>query len=240
MSGNPTTRDLAFVSMSLQGCGYGGRKQMRVETSVRRGLTKNAFDGHTEQRTKGPAFGFEGNAMRRLMISCFLISILGLLSAGRVSGDTFTWQLPSSLTIAPGNYDTGSFFSVLDVPYFENGVAQSPGFLQFYNSDPMVGGGFVLADSGLDTLFIDAFGPQVYSGMESAPTFVPGTYILNSGLPDGPLATLVIAPAGGTEDSFTYQFPAPTSTPEPSSLLLSLIGTGMLALLCFTRKKIHV
>ena len=46
---------------------------------------------------------------------------------------------------------------------------------------------------------------------------------------------LVIAQADGI-DSFTYQFPTPT--PEPSSLLLLLIGTGMLALLCFTRKKI--
>ena len=63
--------------------------------------------------------------MRRLMISCFLISVLGLVSAGRVGADTFTWQLPSSLTIAPANYSTGVYFDVLDVPYSENGVPRA-------------------------------------------------------------------------------------------------------------------
>ena len=175
--------------------------------------------------------------MRRLMISCFLISILGLVSADRVRADTFTWQLPSSLTIAPANYSTGVYFDVLDVPYSENGVPQSPGFFEFYTYAPPDNlGGFVLADSGLDTLFVDAFGPQLYSGMENAPTFVPGTYLLNSDSPNGPLGTLVIAQANGIEDTFTYQFPTPT--PEPSSLLLLLIGTGTLGLVCFTRKKI--
>jgi len=179
--------------------------------------------------------------MRRLMISCFLMSILELVSAGRVAGDTFTWELPASPTIMSGDYtgglpffEDGSYSLISGAPFSENGIPQAPGVFQF--STPAGGGGVALADSGLDTLFIDAFGPQVYSGMESAPTFVPGTYMLNNDLPDGPLGTLVIAQADGI-DSFTYQFPAPTPTPEPSSLLLLLIGTGTLASVCFARRK---
>ena len=50
---------------------------------------------------------------------------------------------------------------------------------------------------------------------------MPGTYDLNNGSSTGPLGTLVISSV---------------TAPEPSSLLL--VGSGLLSLLGFARKKI--
>jgi PEP-CTERM motif len=160
--------------------------------------------------------------MRRLIIGGLLIAILGLVSASRAKADTFTytfggntfvWQLPASPTIGAGDYETGHYFDTFDVPYTENGVAQAPGAILFFSSP---GGGF-------EGLGLNTFGPQLYSGTEQAPTFIPGTYHLNNGSLTGPLDTLVIS--------------SPVSSPEPSSLML--IGSGLLSLLGLARKKIH-
>ena len=75
-----------------------------------------------------------------------------------------------------------------------------------------------------------------FTANRNARTFVPGTYILNSDLPNGPLGTLVIAQVNGIEDTFTYQFPTPT--PEPSSsLLFADRHRGRLGLVCFTAQE---
>jgi len=75
--------------------------------------------------------------MRRLMFGGLLIAVLGLVSASRAQadgvdtftytfdGNTFVWQLPSSPTIGAGDFVLGGNFAILDVPYSENGVAQT-------------------------------------------------------------------------------------------------------------------
>jgi hypothetical protein len=80
----------------------------------------------------------EETTMRRLIIGGILIAVLGLVSASRAQadgvdsftytfdGNTFIWQLPSSPTIGAGNFVLNGSFAVLDVPYSENGVDQSP------------------------------------------------------------------------------------------------------------------
>jgi len=166
--------------------------------------------------------------MRRLIIGGLLIGILGLVSASRAradggvdtftynfGGNTFSWQLPASPTIGAGDFFTSHYFEIFDVPYTENGVAQAPAELIFFSA-PAEGGGF-------EGALLDAFGMQLYSGTEEAPTFLPGTYDLNNGSSTGPLGTLVIS--------------TPIPSPEPSSLML--IGSGLLSLFGLARKKIH-
>jgi hypothetical protein len=133
---------------------------------------------------------------------------------------TFIWQLPSSPTIGAGNFVPGGSFAILDVPYSENGVDQTPSEFDFFSSSMAQGGGFQIITPSL-TSPANTFGAQRYSGMESAPTFVPGTYDLNNGSTTGPLGTLVISSV---------------TAPEPSSLIL--MGSGLLSLLGFARKKI--
>jgi hypothetical protein len=168
----------------------------------------------------------EKNGMRRLIISCSLIAILGLVSAGQAradgndnfsyqfGGNTFTWQLPASPNVG-SDYTVGQDFYVPGVPYSVNGVAQGTGTFVFFSSLPGIGGGLELYN--VSTTFINAFGDQVYGGPENAPSFVPGTYELNNGSATGPVGTLVI------------------STPEPESLLL--VSIGMVALIGFGLKK---
>jgi hypothetical protein len=172
--------------------------------------------------------------MRRLIFGGLLIAVLGLVSASRAQadgvdtftytfeGNTFVWQLPSSPTIGAGDFVLGGNFAILDVPYSENGVAQTPSEFDFFSSSDAEGGGFEIITPSL-TSPANAFGAQLYSGMENAPTFVPSTYDLNNGSTTGPLGTLIISTSS-------------VSTPEPSSLVL--MGSGLLFLLGFARKKI--
>ncbi|HKS67948.1 MAG TPA: PEP-CTERM sorting domain-containing protein [Candidatus Acidoferrales bacterium] len=171
--------------------------------------------------------------LRRISIVFSVFAVFALLSAGgakadelftfTISGNTYSWQLPSTLTIQPPNMSVdGLFFELESVPLVENGVAQStPGILDFFSSAD--GGGFELSDSVL----LNEFGQnnqQLYTGAESSPTFIPGTYTLfdadiNNNL-TGLTGTLVINSV---------------ATPEPGSLLL--IGIGALALIGLARKR---
>jgi hypothetical protein len=170
--------------------------------------------------------------MRRLMIGALLIAILGLVSASRAqadgvdltfnyefAGNTFIWHLPASPgPIDPSNF-TGDMFAILSVSYIENDMPQIPTEFDFFSFGD--GGGFEIIPPTLSgTPPANTFGAQLYSGTTESPTFTPGIYHLNNDTPDGPLDTLII------------------STPEPSSLML--LGSGLLALLGFARKKIIV
>jgi hypothetical protein len=172
--------------------------------------------------------------MRRFILSGLLIAVLGLVSASRAQadgvdtfkytfdGNTFIWHLPSSPPIGEGDFELDGNFAILDVPYSENGVDQPPSEFDFFSSSMAQGGGFQIITPSL-TSPANTFGAQLYSGMENAPTFVPGTYKLNNDSPTGPLGKLVITTSS-------------ISAPEPSSLIL--MGSGLLSLLGFARKKI--
>ncbi|HLV96671.1 MAG TPA: PEP-CTERM sorting domain-containing protein [Candidatus Acidoferrales bacterium] len=163
--------------------------------------------------------------MRRILISFPLVVLFAFLSPTRAKADdiftftigsnTTTWELPATLNVSSPNmvFSDGSGFELESVPLTENGVAQGlPGILDFFTSN--AGGGFELHDS----ILLNEFGPQLYSGLESSPTFLPGTYTLYADSPSGPAGTLVIR-----------------STPEPSSLLMSLAGLFLIGLLARKR-----
>lgn len=186
--------------------------------------------------TRGRVGFLEGLMLRRLVTILFVFTLLGLCSAGRAKADDiFTWTLPTSPTIASGNVDLGGFagFDIPGVSFSENGVPQS-GVLDFFAS--VSGGGFDLGAASVctstGTCILDEGGAQLYTGTESAPTFVPGTYSM-TGFPDSPnpgvTGTLTVT-AGPNGDVFTF------STPEPASFLL--MGAGVLSFLGFARKKI--
>jgi PEP-CTERM motif len=165
--------------------------------------------------------------LRRTLIGCLLVAVCALISATRakaddvdvftydLAGNTFTWQLPVSPTIGSGDYVAGLLFDISDVPFSENGVSQGTGFFDFYNVSD--GGGFDLIVGGVTIL--NEYGEQLYTGPESAPTFLYGTPIdLNDGGPTGPMGSL-----------------ATTPTPEPSSLLL--LAGGLFSFLGLAWKR---
>ena len=132
-------------------------------------------------------------------------------------GNTFEWQLPASPLIAPADVDVlGAIdFEIDNVAVSENGGPSSLETLIFISTLSL--GGFY--DGSIPAA---TYGAQVYTGAESAPTFVPGTYDLTdygvtgydtNGLP----GTLEI------------------TAPEPSSLLL--LAIGLLGVAGLSRKR---
>jgi hypothetical protein len=162
-----------------------------------------------------------------LIASCLVLAVFTLFSATQAQADTidnftyqagentFAWQLPSSPTILAGNFSPGLGFSIPMVAYSENGIPQDPADLGFFSLSG--GGGFILGDIIQGTGPILAFGSQIYSDPEYAPTFLTGTF---------PLFDF-----GNAVDSILTIAPVP----EPSTLML--LGTGMVVLLGFALKK---
>lgn len=125
------------------------------------------------------------------------------------------------------SFGLGGFnFAFSNFSYSLNGspVAITPTFIRFFS--PGNGGGFLICFNGTtaatctDGLGSPFFGPAMYSGMTSAPTLLPGQF------------TESFAAAVG---SATYIQPdttvlAVSNVPEPSSLTLLTVASGVLAL----------
>ena len=135
------------------------------------------------------------------------------------NGNSFIWQLPASPVLASGEIFPGSAFGFTNISVSENGGAPVIGSFFFFST---------FSAGGLDLNFgpalpINSIGPQVYSGAESAPTFLLGTFQLTdyavddvNGLP----ATLVIST---------------TPTPEPS--VIAFLILGLLCLVAISSAK---
>ena len=133
--------------------------------------------------------------------------------------DTFAWQLPDSPNIPTGAFDLDEWFVVTPVNVSKNGAPQVPATLGFFSTAR--GGGLRLLLSNR-YVPIGGSGPELFSGNESEPTFLLGTFALRDftshcwNMP----GTLTIA----VRD-------AALAVPGPSSLLLTLAALGGLALL---------
>jgi hypothetical protein len=116
---------------------------------------------------------------------------------------TETFQIPAEPT--PYAADPGVDFVIHNIPAFVNGV----GVIDSIQFDNLGVGG------GLQSGYLGAGGPQVYSGPESAPTFHAGKYGLNGGM------TLVI------------------SGPEPHAWALMISGIALAGAALRRRRARH-
>ncbi len=137
--------------------------------------------------------------------------------------NTFSFQLPSN----PSPQDlivniSQQAFGVRNVKAVVNGVSGT--YLAVFNfnqagGSSLTGSGFVLAGPFYDgtepTLSYANLGTMpLYSGEPFAPTFLPGTFVLQE----------FGAPYGGSPGRLTVTDVSVATTPEPSSLVLLLTG----------------
>jgi hypothetical protein len=132
-----------------------------------------------------------------------------------VTGDyTATWQLES--TVSPDVAFDGSYFTLWDVPGFSDaiwGVAD----LSFFHANN--GGGLAIEDFYGFAILLLTDGPQLYSGSESSPTFLIGTYALTE-----------------YQGSGNYTLTIAATVPEPETYALMLGGLGVVGLIARRRK----
>jgi hypothetical protein len=126
----------------------------------------------------------------------------------QANGNTFTWQLPVNPT--PSASSQGFDFTFTNFTMTENG-SSVVGTLDFYTN----AWGGALDFFTNSSVLIDAFGLQLFNGSVGSPTMLGGTYWVidfggNDNNPNNPvyIGELQVA-----------------SVPEPSTLLLLLVGT---------------
>ncbi len=143
-------------------------------------------------------------------------------------GQTIAFSLPDSPQ--PSEFGDGTGFAIDNVDVDFNGtlISESVGFyaartgiaISIADETFFAGGGASASDPELIAL-----GSQLYTGSESSPTFVLGTYTIDNGghigLPEGDYSLTI------TGDTAV--------TPEPSSL--ALLGSGVIGLAGLVRRR---
>lgn len=115
------------------------------------------------------------------------------------------FSLPSSPAVSGSS--AGNWFFIDDVPMTYNGSAQVYD-VAFY-AEPI--GGLEIYTGSTSILFAESqfSDEQVYTGAESAPTFVPGTYLLQA-----------------TNAGPYYRLSITDAVPEPATWLMMILGFG--------------
>ncbi|GGA54067.1 hypothetical protein GCM10011507_01590 [Edaphobacter acidisoli] len=140
---------------------------------------------------------------------------------GTGGGNTFTFTLPASPTngVTDPNYGYNAFY-INNVAVDFNGTTRDL-TVEFF--EPGNDGGLNLDNNDSTNLFdsIELYGPQLFTGSASDPTFKLGTFSLYD-------------PYTGY-DSYSLTI-APSAVPEPSSLVL--LGSGLLGVCGLVKRKI--
>jgi hypothetical protein len=142
--------------------------------------------------------------------------------------DTVTFSLPSSPTPAIGY--AGEFFVLNGVNVIVDGTPLTAN-LDFYNFTHPWDGGVNLYQSTVSSPIIEQEGPQLYSGSETAPTFLIGVFNLTQ---------YPILASGEDIGNYTLTITSATPTPEPSSFVLLGIGLMSLSAGRWGRNGFHV
>lgn len=152
--------------------------------------------------------------LKSLALAATLLSA-GVANAGllqfQITGDyTATWTLDSNPT--PDVVGEGEGFVIYDVDYPDAifGLAD----LWFFNAN--IGGGLQIEDFYGGYNFLVTDGPQLYSGSESDPTFLTGTFNLTEYLGSGTYVLTIT------------DLEAPGEVPEPATGALLIGGLGLL------------
>ena len=127
------------------------------------------------------------------------------------NSEVFTFSLDSSPVVSTSN---GAYFSIHNVAYDFNGIAQTPETFYFYTAG--LGGGVSSSEFSFGN-------PQLFSGSTSAPTFLTGVFASYDFVVSAP-ATVTITPAT-------------SPVPEPSSMIL--FGTGILGAAGALKRKLR-
>jgi hypothetical protein len=152
---------------------------------------------------------------------------LMLLSAGVAKADLLNFSLTGSYTaqwqlnskVSPDDSGDGIGFALYDVEGKFPGSVFSVADLYFYNADQL--GGLEIYDYYADHDLLLTDGPQLYTGLESSPTFKVGTFALTDSEGSGTY-TLTVT------DLDTPPAPPTTSVPEPATAAMLFGGLGLM------------
>lgn len=137
---------------------------------------------------------------------------------------TFTFSLPGTATPAASNVSY-ALFNLASAT--GNGQTAADSTVYFYTQSDL--GGLALESSD-GTLFLEEYGPTIFSGTTANPVFSNGSFTLSNGF-----STINGVSSNASGDLLTVSvLPAASVVPEPSTI--ALLGTGAVSLAAFARR----